>query len=69
MIIKSGDDRRSVRMILWAGKANGMDTIGVLYGFGNREELEEAGADIIAGDTRRNIEILRYVRRALHEGH
>lgn len=32
---------------IMGGKANGMDTIGVLYGFGSREELEEAGADII----------------------
>ena len=33
------------------------DTIGVLYGFGNREELEEAGADIIVETPE---EILRY---------
>lgn len=32
---------------IMGGKVNGMDTIGVLYGFGSREELEEAGADII----------------------
>jgi len=29
-------------------KAVGIATIGVLYGFGNREELEQAGADYIA---------------------
>ncbi len=29
-------------------RANGMDSIGVLYGFGNREELEKAGATYIA---------------------
>ena len=28
---------------------NGMRTIGVTYGYGSREELEEAGADCIAG--------------------
>lgn len=30
------------------GKKNGLDTIGVLYGYGSREELEAAGADFIA---------------------
>ena len=29
------------------GKANGIFTIGVTYGFGSREELEKAGADAI----------------------
>ena len=29
------------------GKENGMSTVGVLYGYGCREELEEHGADII----------------------
>lgn len=28
-------------------KENGLDAIGVLYGFGNREELETAGAKFI----------------------
>ena len=27
---------------------NGIATVGVLYGFGNRKELENAGADAIA---------------------
>lgn len=31
-----------------AGKAYGMRTIGVLWGYGGRAELEEAGADVIA---------------------
>lgn len=31
-------------------KVNGISSIGVLYGFGNREELETAGADYIAED-------------------
>ena len=31
------------------GKENGMKTVGVLYGYGSREELTEHGADIIAG--------------------
>ena len=30
------------------GKKNGLDTIGVLYGYGSRDELEVAGADFIA---------------------
>ncbi|MCI5995774.1 MAG: HAD family hydrolase [Blautia sp.] len=32
------------------GRACGLDTIGVLYGFGSREELEAAGAGRIASD-------------------
>ena len=32
------------------GKKCGLDTIGVLYGFGSRQELEAAGAGQIAGD-------------------
>ena len=31
-------------------KVNGISCVGVLYGFGNREELEAAGADYIAED-------------------
>lgn len=30
-------------------KRNGLDSIGVLFGFGSRKELEDAGADYIAG--------------------
>ena len=30
-------------------KENGLEVIGALYGYGTREELEEAGADYIAG--------------------
>lgn len=29
-------------------KENGIASIGVLYGYGNREELEQAGADYVA---------------------
>jgi phosphoglycolate phosphatase len=32
-------------------KANGIATIGVTYGFGSREELENAGADMICNST------------------
>lgn len=30
-------------------KRNGLDSIGILFGFGSRQELEDAGADYIAG--------------------
>lgn len=30
-----------------AGRAAGAQTVGVLSGFGERQELEEAGADVI----------------------
>ena len=33
---------------IFGGQENGMDTIGVLYGYGSREELEKAGATYIA---------------------
>lgn len=39
-----GDREHDVR----GGKENGLEVIGVLYGYGSREELEEAGADRIA---------------------
>ena len=39
-------------------KANGLDAIGVLYGYGSREELEAAGADYIAAAA---ADILPYV--------
>lgn len=32
---------------IWGAKQNGIESIGVLYGYGNQKELEEAGADII----------------------
>ena len=31
-----------------AGKANNIQTVGVLWGYGAQEELIEAGADLIA---------------------
>ncbi len=33
---------------VFGAKENGLDSIGVLYGYGDREELESAGADFIA---------------------
>lgn len=33
---------------IFGAKRNGLDSIGVLFGFGSRRELEEAGADYIA---------------------
>jgi phosphoglycolate phosphatase len=45
--IMVGDTTTDIR----AGKAAGVHTVGVLCGFGEREELEEAGADLILGNT------------------
>ena len=39
-------------------KAFGLDSIGVLYGFGSREEHEECGATYIAADTKKIADIL-----------
>ncbi len=33
---------------VFGAKENGLDSIGVLYGYGDRDELEKAGADFIA---------------------
>ena len=48
VIWKSGEDWLARR--LWQGKLllNGIETVGVLYGFGDRAELEQAGAAAIA---------------------
>ncbi len=43
-VIMVGDRAADVK----AAAVNGLDTIGVLYGYGSREELEEAGAVMIA---------------------
>lgn len=43
-VVMIGDRNQDV----WGAKQNGIDVIGVLYGYGSREELEEAGADAIA---------------------
>ncbi len=57
-------DRSEVVMIgdrhhdIDGAKDNGVDSIGVLWGFGSREELETAGATHIAENIR---EILKYV--------
>lgn len=57
-------DRRKAVMVgdrfhdIDGAKANGIRSAGVLYGFGNRTELENAGADFIAGDTNKLCRIL-----------
>ena len=33
-----------------AGQANGMHTVGVTWGFGSRQELEAAGADLLVDE-------------------
>ena len=43
-----------------AGKSNGVATIGVLYGYGDRQELTQAGADVI-------VETVEDLRRVLME--
>ena len=40
------------------GSANGLDTVGVLFGYGNREELERAGATYIAATPAEIVKIL-----------
>lgn len=49
-----GDRRYDVE----GGAANGMDTIGVCYGYGTREELEQAGATHIARTVEELTELL-----------
>lgn len=39
-------------------KENGLESIGVLFGYGSREELEEAGADQIAADAGELLKLL-----------
>lgn len=43
---------------IFGAKQNGISCVGVLYGFGNREELESAGADYIAEDVNALYKIL-----------
>lgn len=40
------------------GKKNGMDTVGVLFGYGSRQELKAVGADILAASVKELEEIL-----------
>ena len=44
-IVMVGDREHDVL----GAKQEGLDCMGVLYGFGNREELEKAGAVYVAG--------------------
>lgn len=46
---------------VFGAKDAGVDCMGVLYGFGSREELERAGADYIA-ETVEEIGRMKYVR-------
>jgi len=43
-IVMVGDRSNDIQ----GGKVNGLRTLGVLYGYGGREELTEAGADLLA---------------------
>lgn len=50
-----GDRRYDVE----AGKKFGLTTVGVLYGYGTREELEKAGADLICESVEQLKEVLK----------
>ena len=61
LIGKEADESRKLDQVLMIGdrsndilgaKANGLASMGVLYGYGSREELENDGADYIAETTR-----------------
>ncbi len=60
----SGADGRKSAMIgdrehdIWGAKANGLYSVGVLYGFGSREELLRAGADAVAATPRELLSLL-----------
>ena len=43
---------------VFGAQAQKLDSIGVLYGFGSREELETAGATYIVDDVKKMHEIL-----------
>ncbi len=63
-LAESGADGRSSAMIgdrehdIFGAKANGLYSVGVLYGFGSREELLRAGADAIAATPHALLNIL-----------
>lgn len=52
-LLESGEINRTSVMVgdrevdISAAKANGLRSVGVLWGFGDRDELEQAGADVI----------------------
>ena len=54
------EERYSRDPIRRRAKKNGIDCAGVLFGYGSREELEEAGADFVADSVEavRNIILL-----------
>lgn len=62
---RSGAEASNVLMIgdrkhdIIGAHANKMKVLAVLYGYGNREEFEEAGADYIAGTVEEIYDILR----------
>lgn len=43
---------------VYGAKENGLEVIGVLYGYGSRRELEDAGADFIAEKTENILDFL-----------
>ena len=53
-VVMVGDRKHDIQ----GAKKVGLDSIGVLYGYGAREELETAGADYIAEKMENLVEIL-----------
>ena len=53
-VVMVGDRKHDIQ----GAKKVGLDSIGVLYGYGDREELETAGADYIADKMENLVEIL-----------
>jgi phosphoglycolate phosphatase len=49
-----------------AGKKNGLSTIGVTYGFGRREELEEVNCDSICDSVNQWAQFLKYNRHPVY---
>jgi len=54
-IVMVGDKENDV----FGAKCAGLPCIGVLYGYGGREELESAGADFIVADTEELFDLIR----------
>ena len=59
------DDKDKILMVgdrfhdIEGAKANGLKSCGVLFGYGSREELEDAGADYIVKDINELLEVIK----------
>ena len=54
-VLMVGDRRHDIE----GARANGVDSLGVLYGYGSREELEQAGANYLAEQVGDILEIIK----------